>query len=241
MNGSVAFMRDYLQAFADQSSGSLPEGVEVLIAPPAVLLSSFSSASEGLAIQLAAQNVAAFEKGAYTGEVSASMLKDVGCTWSLVGHSERRALFGELDSDIVAKISQLLEAGLKPVLCVGETLEEREAGRAQEVVSEQVGEVLARFSIEALSGLVIAYEPVWAIGTGKTATPEQAQEMHAFIRQLVANKSAGLAADMAILYGGSVNVQTAEELFGQDDIDGGLVGGASLKVSDFLQICRSAG
>ncbi len=234
-------MQDYLQAFADQSSDMIPDNVEVLLAPPAVFLSSFSQASEGMAIQLAAQNVAAFEEGAYTGEASALMLKDVGCAWSLVGHSERRALFGEDDNDVLAKISQLLKVGLKPVLCVGETLEQRDAGRAQDVVSGQVSVVLDKFSSEELSQLVIAYEPVWAIGTGKTATPEQAQEMHAFIRQRVAGKSADLAANMAILYGGSINVGTAEELFSQNDIDGGLVGGASLKVSDFLQICKSAG
>ena len=241
MNGSVAFMQDYLQAFSDQASSNVPDDVQVLIAPPTVLLSGFFEASKDSGIQLAAQNVAGFDEGAFTGEVSAPMLSDVGCQWSLVGHSERRALFGETDSDVVAKISRLLKAGIKPVLCVGETLEDREGGRAQEVVATQVGAVLKQFSSQELSDLLIAYEPVWAIGTGETATPEQAQEMHAYILQQVSEKSADLAENMAILYGGSVNVKTAKELFGQDDIDGGLVGGASLKVSDFLQICKSAG
>jgi triosephosphate isomerase len=219
----------------------VPEGVQVIIAPPAVLLSEFANASEGSSIELAAQNVATEEAGAYTGEISAPMLKDVACVWSLVGHSERRSLYGETDSDVVAKISQLLKVGLKPVLCVGETLDEREAGRAQEVVNSQVDAVLGAFTAEQLAELVIAYEPVWAIGTGKTATPEQAQEMHAAIRKRVESKSIDLASEMAILYGGSVNTETAEELFSQNDIDGGLVGGASLKVGDFLQICKSAG
>ena len=241
MNGGLAFMQDYLKAFAEQSEGMVPENVQVMIAPPAVLLSAFSQLASATDIQLAAQNVSEYEQGAFTGEVSASMLKDVGCAWSLVGHSERRSLYGETNDAVVAKVSQLLKVGLTPVLCVGETLEEREAGKAQEVVFAQVDAVLDSFSAEELTALVIAYEPVWAIGTGKTATPEQAQEMHAAIRKCVEIKSIDLAGNMAILYGGSVNTTTAKELFSQHDIDGGLVGGASLKVSDFLQICKSAG
>ena len=241
MNGDFAFMRDYIKAFAENSAGQIPKNVQVFIAPPSVLLSEFAKEAHGTELGLAAQNVAAFEKGAYTAETSAAMLKDVGCRWSLVGHSERRSLFGERDSDVAEKVSLLLQYGLVPVLCVGETLEEREQGKAQSVVATQLDAVLNRFTEKELSDLVVAYEPVWAIGTGKTATPDQAQEMHAYIRQRVAAKSADLAESLAILYGGSVNAQTAAELFGQKDIDGGLVGGASLKVGDFLQICKSAG
>ena len=240
MNGSVAFLRDYLKEFAEASGDLVSSGVQVIISPPVVLLSEFAAASKDLNVQLSSQNVAAFDQGAFTGEVSAAMLKDVGCQWSLVGHSERRSLYGETNADVVKKVSQLLEVGVSPILCVGETIEEREAGKAQSVVSEQLDAVLDSYSDEQLCNLVVAYEPVWAIGTGLTATPAQAQEMHAFIRQRVSAKSPSLAESLVILYGGSVNAQTAAELFKQNDIDGGLVGGASLKVGDFLQICRSA-
>ena len=240
MNGSVAFLRDYLKEFAEASGDLVSSGVQVIISPPVVLLSEFAAASKDLNVQLSSQNVAAFDQGAFTGEVSAAMLKDVGCQWSLVGHSERRSLYGETNADVVKKVSQLLEVGVSPILCVGETIEEREAGKAQSVVSEQLDAVLDSYSDEQLCNLVVAYEPVWAIGTGLTATPAQAQEMHAFIRQRVSAKSPSLAESLVILYGGSVNAQTAAELFKQNDIDGGLVGGASLKVGDFLQICRIA-
>ncbi|KZZ56516.1 hypothetical protein A3760_31115 [Oleiphilus sp. HI0122] len=186
-----------------------------------------------------AQNVAEYAGGAYTGEVSAAMLKDFGCRAALIGHSERRTLFVESDERVVEKMSRLLEQGIAPILCVGESLEERESGNAKDVVGAQVDFVLSRFSAEQLSNLVIAYEPVWAIGTGKTASPEQAQEMHAHIRNVVAQADTNLSDGMSVLYGGSVNAATAKELFAQPDIDGGLVGGASLKVEDFYAICQS--
>ena len=237
MNGDISFATEFSAELAEQFSEL---DCEVMIAPPAVLLSTLKSELNNVPVTLAAQNVAATAKGAFTGEVSAAMLADQGCSAVLVGHSERRSLFGESDEDVVAKVAQLLEQNLRPVLCVGETLEERDAGQENAVVGAQVSAVLDAFSVVQLSSLVLAYEPVWAIGTGRTASPQQAQDMHEHIRAVVAQKDAELASKIAILYGGSVNSKNAEDLFSQHDIDGGLVGGASLKVEDFLAICRSA-
>lgn len=188
-----------------------------------------------------AQDVSEYGDGAYTGEVSAGMLKDLRCAHVLVGHSERRALFGESDQVVAAKFDAALKADVMPILCVGETLAEREAGITGEVVTRQLDAVLAQSGVAALAGAVVAYEPVWAIGTGKTASPQQAQEVHALIRARVARDDAAVAGGLRILYGGSVKAANAAELFAMPDIDGGLIGGASLVPADFIAICAAAG
>jgi triosephosphate isomerase len=193
----------------------------------------------GTNIKWGAQDVHQLEKGAYTGEVSAEMLKDFGATYAIVGHSERRSIYGESSLVVAGKFAAAQKAGLIPILCVGEMLEDREAGDTEKVVSEQLDTVMELCSVAALRHAVVAYEPVWAIGTGKTATPEQAQAVHAFIRQRVAQHDAGVAAGLIIQYGGSVKASNAAELFAMPDIDGGLIGGASLVAEDFLAICRA--
>jgi len=239
MNGNVAFTRDYFEAFkVSLKSISLSENMQVLIAPPTALLSELAKQASGSVVELSAQNVSSYNEGAYTGETSAEILADLKCLWCLVGHSERRALFAETDGVIVEKVRRLLAKGIRPILCVGETLTQREAGQAEVVVAEQVNAVFDVFNESELSNVVIAYEPVWAIGTGKTATPSQAQAMHKCIRQLVSAKSESLADSLVVLYGGSVNADNAETLFSQEDIDGALVGGASLKVEAFSRICE---
>ena len=212
--------------------------MQVVIANPSALLSEVAVHSSESVVELSAQNVSSYEEGAYTGETSANILAELKCLWCLVGHSERRALFGETDDLVVQKVQQLLAKDIQPILCVGETLVQREAGQAESVVAEQVNAVFDKFGESDLSKVVVAYEPVWAIGTGQTATPDQAQAMHKCIRSLVAAKSEGLADKLVILYGGSVNADNAETLFAQEDIDGALVGGASLKVEAFSRICE---
>jgi triosephosphate isomerase len=239
MNGGVAFTRDYFKAFkVSLENISLSDNMHILIAPPAALLSEVTSQASSSVVEVSAQNVSSYEEGAYTGEISAKILAELNCLWCLVGHSERRALFAETDEQVVEKIKQLLANDLQPVLCVGETLEQRESGQAEMVVAKQVSAVFDRFSEFELSRIVVAYEPVWAIGTGKTATPDQAQEMHRYIRKLVAEKAEQLSEKLVILYGGSVSAENAETLFAQEDIDGALVGGASLKVEVFSRICE---
>jgi triosephosphate isomerase len=189
---------------------------------------------------LGAQNVSEFASGAYTGEVAATMLAESGCKFVLAGHSERRAIFGETDAQVAAKFAAAQKAGLTPVLCLGETLAEREASRTQEVVARQLDAVLDAAGVSAFGNAVLAYEPVWAIGTGRTASPEQAQEVHAFLRARVAARNAEVGAQLRILYGGSVKPANAAEIFAMEDVDGGLIGGASLVAEDFLAICRAA-
>jgi triosephosphate isomerase len=186
-----------------------------------------------------AQNMSQHDEGAYTGEVAAGMLANFGCKYVLVGHSERRGLYGESDEIVALKFEAAIKAGLKPILCVGETLGERETGITEEVVARQLDAVIKLSGIKALASAVVAYEPVWAIGTGKTASPDQAQAVHAFIRQRVAKLDANVAQSLSILYGGSVKAANAPELFAMADIDGGLIGGASLVAEDFLAICRA--
>ena len=239
MNGS----RESARALIAGIKEGLASGVatEVAICPPFVYLSEVKSLLEGSDIALGAQNVSQRGNGAYTGEISTSMLLDVGCKYVILGHSERRALYGETDTLVAEKVVSINAAGLKPILCVGELLEERESGKTEAVVARQL-DVLLNCSegLAALQNTVIAYEPVWAIGTGMTASPQQAQDVHAFIRQRIAAKDAGLADKMRILYGGSVNGGNATELFAMADIDGGLIGGASLQVDGFLAICQAA-
>jgi len=210
------------------------------VCPPFPYLASVASQLQGSAVELGAQNVSEHQAGAYTGEVASRMLRDVGCRYVIVGHSERRALYGESSAQVAEKMAAALGAGLVPILCVGEMLEEREAGSTEEVVGEQLGAALERSGIAAFKGSVIAYEPVWAIGTGKTATPEQAQDVHRYIRSVLAEQDASVAETVQILYGGSVKGDNAAGLFAMPDIDGGLIGGASLKPADFLAIARAA-
>ncbi len=223
-----------------EASAEVPAEVGLVVAPPFTHLCAVGKALAGSKVELSAQNCADHTSGAYTGEVSVDMIKAVGCGWTILGHSERREYYGETDEKLVEKTKLALAAGLGVILCVGEKLEQREAGKHFDVCAEQVKNVLYHFSAEDMKNIVIAYEPVWAIGTGKTATSEQAQEIHAFIRNVVAEKfGAEVAEDMSILYGGSCKPSNAKELFAQKDIDGGLIGGAALKASDFIEIAKS--
>jgi len=215
-------------------------GTEVLLCPPFVYLWDVGRLLKDTDVALGAQSVCAEPAGAFTGEVSAAMLKDVGCRYVLVGHSERRQIFGEGDALIARKFVAAQSQGVTPVLCVGETLEEREADRTSEVVARQLDAVLAVSGVGSLSKAVIAYEPVWAIGTGRTASPEQAQDVHAMIRGKISALDATIAGSVRILYGGSVKASNARELLAMPDIDGGLVGGASLKADEFARICAAA-
>ena len=217
-----------------------PANVGLIVAAPFTHLASVAEAIKGSKVELAAQNCADHTSGAYTGEVSVAMLKSVGCKWTILGHSERRQYYGETDEKLVVKTQLALAEGLGVILCVGENLDEREAGRHFDVVTEQIKNVLFNFSAEDMKKIVVAYEPVWAIGTGKTATAEQAEEIHACIRKVLAEKfGAQVAEDTTILYGGSCKPSNAKELFAQKDIDGGLIGGAALKADDFIGIALS--
>ena len=212
---------------------------DLAVFPPFPYLSQAISVAEGSQISVGAQNCAEADSGAFTGEVSAEMLSDLGASMVIIGHSERRTLYGETDDVVLHKTRKALDNGLIAVVCVGETLEERQGGKAEEVVGAQMSLLISELTDADWKNVVIAYEPVWAIGTGETATPEQAQAIHAFIRGLLTERSADLAAATRLLYGGSVKAANAAELFSQQDIDGGLVGGASLDVDEFLGICRA--
>lgn len=237
MHGSLGQNAALLDAVADGMKQL--SGVDCAVCVPFPYLFQAQQKLAGSRVKWGAQDVHQLDKGAYTGEVSAAMLHDFGCRYVIVGHSERRSLYGE-DSRLVAeKFAAAQKAGLLPILCVGETLEQREAGITEAVVAEQLDAVIALLGVQCLRDAVVAYEPVWAIGTGKTATPEQAQAVHAFIRQRVAGHDAAIARALCILYGGSVKASNAAELFGMADIDGGLIGGASLVAEEFLAICRA--
>jgi triosephosphate isomerase len=214
---------------------------EVIVFPAFVHIELVAGLIAGSPVRLGAQNLSVHEKGAHTGEISGPMLVDMGCHYVLVGHSERRAMYGETDEVVAAKFSAAQQAGLTPVLCVGETLEEREADQTEAVIARQLDAVINASGIDALGNAVLAYEPVWAIGTGKTATPDQAQAVHAFLRERIAAKNANIAGSLRILYGGSVNGKNAADLLANADVDGGLVGGASLDAEAFSQICTAAG
>ena len=238
MNTTVAEGVELAKAVAAKAP-EVPSPVKLIIAPPFTHLVPVADAIKGSGIGLSAQNCADKEKGAYTGEVAADMLVSAGCSYTILGHSERRQYYGETDAKLVEKVKLAIAHGLSPIFCVGENLEEREAGRHFEVVTEQVKNVLYTLSAEDMAKVVIAYEPVWAIGTGKTATAEQAQEIHACIRKVVAEKFGALAEEITILYGGSCKPSNAKELFACPDIDGGLIGGAALKADDFIAIALS--
>jgi triosephosphate isomerase len=238
MNGSRAGVVDLLDGI--KAGVGDVNTAEVAVCPPFVFIPEAAARLQGTAVAWGGQNLSTHGSGAYTGEVAASMLTDFGCKYVIVGHSERRTFYGEDDAVVAEKFEVARKAGLVPIFCVGETLEEREAGATEAVVARQLDAVLDRFGAQTLGVGVIAYEPVWAIGTGRTATPEQAQDVHAFIRGRVAAKDAAVAAGVRILYGGSMKPDNAVELMAKPDIDGGLIGGASLKASDFLAICRAA-
>lgn len=231
MHGSQASNPALLQAVAAGAAQS--DGSECAVCVPYPYLAQAAGLLRGTEVALGAQNVSEHAQGAFTGEVSAAMLADFGCRYVLVGHSERRQLYGEGDGQVAAKFAAVVAGGMTPVLCVGETLEERDAGRTEATVARQLNAVLEKSGRQVFATAVVAYEPVWAIGTGRTATPEQAQAVHAFLRQRV-------LAETRILYGGSVKPDNAEALFSQRDVDGGLIGGAALVAEDFLAILAAA-
>jgi triosephosphate isomerase len=237
MNGSSAANAALLRGLLPVISNF--QRVEIALCPPYPYLATVADLLDDSDVVLGAQNLSTELSGAHTGEVSGSMLGDIGCRFVLVGHSERRALYGEDDACVAKKFATALQAGLIPVLCVGETLAQRQSGETQTVVTTQLHAVLKAVGIDELAKGVIAYEPVWAIGTGETATPEQAQAVHRHIRQWLADHGC-VAADCRILYGGSVKADNAERLFNQPDIDGGLIGGASLDAMSFAAICEAA-
>lgn len=215
-------------------------GVECVVCPPFPFLAQIAERLAGSPVAWGAQNVSEHSAGAYTGEVSAAMLLEFGCRFAIVGHSERRALYGETNAQVAAKFAAARNAGLIPILCVGESLAEREAGRTEEVVARQLDAVVNASGVSSLTQAVLAYEPVWAIGTGRNATPGQAQQVHAFLRARVAQGDGSVAAGLRILYGGSVKASNAAAMFAMPDVDGGLIGGASLVADDFVTICRAA-
>jgi triosephosphate isomerase len=243
MNLDAAKARSLTQAVAGRAGEAA--GVDLVLCPPALYATTVATAlgldgATPSGIALGGQNAHDKESGAFTGEVAPGMLRDIGCRYCILGHSERRTLFGETDATVNAKVKAVLAAGLTPIVCVGESLEERESGRTEAVVSEQVLGSLAGIPASDLAKIVVAYEPVWAIGTGKVATPKQAQDVHALVRSLLARLSSPAVADtIRIQYGGSVKPDNAAELAACPDIDGALVGGASLKADDFLAIARA--
>lgn len=238
MHGSVAMC----EAWVDGMNAALAslEGFDVAVFPPAPYLATVRALAAGGRIAWGGQTLHPEPKGAFTGEVSGAMLADLGCHYVLVGHSERRSLFGESDSDVADRFVAALEAGLTPVLCVGETRDEREAGDTETVVERQLSAVIDAAGIDGIGRGLLAYEPVWAIGTGLTASPEQAQSVHAFLRGKLAERNGTIGGQIRILYGGSVKASNAADLFTREDIDGALVGGASLTVGDFAGICEAA-
>jgi triosephosphate isomerase len=238
MHGSLACNAELLLGLRELLPAS---SVDCVVCPPFVYLPAVGAALAGSAIELGAQDVCEqSESGAFTGEVSASMLREVGCRYAIVGHSERRAIYGESDELVARKFAAALAAGLVPILCVGESLQEREAGATEAVVIRQLDAVINAVGVAALGRGVLAYEPVWAIGTGRTASPEQAQEVHACLRGRIAAIDVTIAGSMRILYGGSVKAGNAKDIFAMPDVDGGLIGGASLKAAEFAAIVAAA-
>ena len=236
MNGSLQSVNQLVEGIMAGDAGS----AELAVCPPAVYLMKVGGMLAGSGIALGAQNVCEHESGAFTGEISPSMLRECGCRYVIVGHSERRSHYGESDDLVAARFAMAVNSGLIPILCVGESLAEREQGVTEAIVARQIDAVLERTGVAGIAAAVIAYEPVWAIGTGIVASPEQAQAVHAFIRGKLAANDGEVAQRVQILYGGSMNPGNAAELLAQQDIDGGLIGGASLKADDFLAIAQSA-
>ncbi len=243
MHGSMKMTAELIKGVG-KATGNAELPYDILVCPPAPYLAAAMQATSDLggSFFVGAQNVSQHDKGAFTGEISLSMVSELGCSYVLLGHSERREYYGDTDAIVAEKFAACVEssASVMPVLCIGETLAERDASETESVVARQINAVLEKVGIVGFENAVIAYEPVWAIGTGKTAGPQQAQEVHAFIRGLLAEKNAEIASNIQLLYGGSVKPANAEELFAQHDIDGGLVGGASLDVESFAGICEAA-
>lgn len=235
MHGSLAENAALLAALKPALAG-----IDAAVCVPFPYLAQVQAALAGSSVAWGAQNLSEHAKGAFTGEVSATMLLDFGCTYVIVGHSERRSLYGETDAIVASKYVAAQAAGLTPILCVGESLEERESGVTETIVARQLDAVIAAAGVSSLGKAVIAYEPVWAIGTGKTASPEQAQAVHAFIRGRISALDSAVANGLVIQYGGSVKAANAAELMIQPDIDGGLIGGASLVADEFVAICQAA-
>ena len=238
MNGTKELARE-LSVKYNRASPSLQK-LDVIVFPPAILISQVINHVGGSGIHVGGQNLAVASTGAFTGEISASMLVDQQCDFVIVGHSERRHLFGEDNSTVGKKARLAFDCGLKPVICVGETLDERESEQTMSVIQRQIQAVINVAGVDIFPDSLIAYEPVWAIGTGKTAKPEEAQEIHSFLRNILDQKQMGLGSLTRILYGGSVNVDNASKIFTEKDIDGGRIGGASLNADDFLSICEVA-
>ncbi|AOE48989.1 triose-phosphate isomerase [Kangiella sediminilitoris] len=244
MHGSQDSIKDLLNGITGQLDASMDS--DILVCPPTIYIDSVKKQLENAPVAVGAQNVSEQDQGAFTGEVSGDMLRDFGVEYVLVGHSERRSLFNESDEIVAKKFAKALEHGIKPVLCIGETLEQRENGTTMAVIKQQIDAVIDFYgdrdvALDKISQAVIAYEPVWAIGTGMTATPEQAQDVHSSIRNYLAETSQDTADKIQILYGGSMKASNAEQLLAQRDIDGGLIGGASLKADEFIAICKKAG
>ena len=237
MNGTASHAWHLVNEMTD-AAPSL-KALDVVICPPFILIPQVVKQIEGTEFAAGGQNLEIHAEGAYTGEISGSMLVDHGCSFVIVGHSERRGLYGESDALVAEKTVTAHACGLRPIVCVGETLEDRENGRTASVIERQVSAVIERASMGVFPAGIVAYEPVWAIGTGQTATPQQAQEVHALIRGLLRQEDSDVASQTRILYGGSVKPDNAPELFAEEDIDGDLIGGASLKAADFLAICRT--
>lgn len=241
MNGTIDEVQTLLHDFLPVlSQPEFRENIHIIVCPAFVHLERVLDKLQGSGIAVGAQDVSAAVKGAYTGQISAKMLADIGCKYVIIGHSERRQYCAEGSEAIAKKLVNALEMGITPIFCVGETKAERESGITEQVIQEQILSVLEHCPVDVLANSMIAYEPVWAIGTGVTATPEMAQAVHAFIRTLLAGIKAGLEQKVPLLYGGSVNESNAEALFSMPDIDGGLIGGASLKAETFIQICEKA-
>ncbi|MDA3807904.1 MAG: triose-phosphate isomerase [Thiomicrorhabdus sp.] len=240
MHGSKASILSLVTGLNAKSSEV--SGVDIAICPPTIYIDYTSRCLSADNISIGGQNIAEEpNQGAFTGEASVEMLKDLGCQYVILGHSERRTIYDETDAQVAQKVKVAMKAGVTPILCIGETLEERESGVMESVIATQLKAVLDVVGIAAFENVVIAYEPIWAIGTGVTASPAQAQEVHAFIRSELAALDSAVAEKVIIQYGGSVKPGNAVELFGQPDIDGGLIGGASLDANDFMEICKAAG
>lgn len=237
MNGT----RSSIDALIAGLKADLTDGASgVVVCPPNIYIDQVRTLIDGTTIALGGQNLDWHDAGAFTGEVSASMLADLGCDYVLVGHSERRALFGETNEAVALKCVAAIEKGISPIFCVGETQAQREAGETESIIASQLVPVFDRLGVDLMADVIVAYEPVWAIGTGKTASPQQADDVHRFIRDTIAEKDLNIANNIQILYGGSVNASNATELFGMQNIDGALVGGASLDTASFLAICQAA-
>jgi len=238
MHGSIASCESLATDVAKGVASC--DNIDVVVCPVSVHIPLVVSALKGTSVAVGAQNAHAADTGAFTGEIALAMLPELDCDHVILGHSERRQLFGETDAAVAEKTAAALQHGVTPIVCVGETLSERESGQLESVINTQLGAVLASVGIEAFRKVVVAYEPVWAIGTGKTASPQQAQDVHAMIRARLASEDAGVAAGVQILYGGSVKPDNAADLFSQADIDGGLIGGAALAADSFTAICQAA-